>query len=85
MMREFPDATGLLWVATPREEQTPRHHTRWYLVFHPQADAQSALAVPEVRWQTRETGERTLDSMSLFELRRRLDSARRRRLAPADA
>jgi hypothetical protein len=39
------------------------------------------LPRPEIRWQTRETAERTLASMSLFELRRRLKVARARAVA----
>jgi len=76
-MREFEDAEGSVWVASAREEQTPRHHTRWYLVFQAR-NQEPQLALPEIRWQTLETAERTLATMSLFELRRRLNTARRR-------
>lgn len=71
-MRKFVDAQGNAWVATAVEEDTPRHHGRWYLIFHPEADDTRVLPVPEVRWQNRPTAERTLRTMSLFELRRRL-------------
>lgn len=71
-MREFTDAHGNVWVASAREEETPRHHGRWYLVFHPAGDEERVLPMPEVRWQTSATAERTLRTMSLFELRRRL-------------
>lgn len=86
-MREFLDEQGDAWVASAREEQTPRHHGRWYLVFHAAAAEDGLLPMPEVRWQTRATAERTLRTMSDFELRRRLTAARSRaaRGASADA
>ena len=52
-MKEFTDEQGDMWVASAREEDTPRHHGRWYLVFHPAGDADGILAMPEVRWQSR--------------------------------
>jgi hypothetical protein len=79
-MRQFADAAGAAWVASAREEHTPRHHGRWFLVFHPVDDDASIMSMPEVRWQTRATAERTLRSMSEFELRRRLHVLRERAL-----
>lgn|SRR5690606_35898936 len=67
-MRSFTDEQGRTWVASVREEQTPRHHQRWYLVFELDGNV---LPMPEVRWQTRDTAERTIRTMSQFELRRR--------------
>ena len=81
-MKRFTDATGAHWVADALEERTPRHHGRWFLVFHPDQDAYRTMAMPEVRWQTYETADRTLQTMSVFELRRRLDVARRRYARP---
>lgn len=78
MMRTFTDESGRAWVATALEEDTPRHHGRWYLVFHPEGEADEALALPDVRWQTRETAERTIRTMSEMELNRRLAIARER-------
>ncbi len=80
-MRDFDDADGTAWTATAHEEATPRHHGRWVLVFHPVDDAADAHPMPEVRWQTRPTAERTLRTMSDFELRKRLDVVRKRRAA----
>lgn len=77
-MRAFTDESDQEWVATALEEDTPRHHGRWYLVFHPADDEQALLTMGEIRWQTRETAERTLRTMSLKELRRRLDIVRDR-------
>lgn len=69
-MKTFSDESGASWTATAREENTPRHHGRWYLVFEG-ADGR-VLPMEEVRWQTRATAERTLRTMSDFELRRRI-------------
>ena len=77
-MKRFTDARDAEWVADAREERTSRHHGRWFLVFHPAGDPTNVLAMPEVRWQTYETADRTLQTMSVFELRRRLDIVRRR-------
>ncbi|MGQ0562631.1 MAG: hypothetical protein ACT443_12245 [Gemmatimonadota bacterium] len=77
-MKRFSDENGQSWVATARQEDTPRHHGTWYLVFHREDDAQRVYPVPEVRWQTPATAARTLRTMSDFELRRRLNSARLR-------
>lgn len=74
-MQTFQDETGREWVASAREEQTPRHHTRWYLVFHPAGREDRAFGMREVRWQTEETAYRTVRSMSVFELRKRLQTA----------
>ncbi len=82
-MREFTDERGRGWVAGATEEDTPRHHGRWYLVIHP-ADAETPrLDLPEVRWQSLPEAERTLATMSLFDLRRRLAWAERRAGVPA--
>jgi hypothetical protein len=72
-MKTFEDDKGRSWVASAREEDTPRHHGRWYLVFHPAGDDAQPLAMLDVRWQTAETAARTLNTMSDFELRRRLN------------
>lgn len=72
-MRSFIDGSGREWIVTAREEETPRHHGRWYLIFHPADKAVGQeLPLPEVHWQTRETAERTILSLSAVELRRRL-------------
>jgi len=74
-MKTFRDDSGQNWVATATREDTQRHHGTWYLIFHPEGDLAKKLDVAEVRWQTRATAERTLRTMSDFELRRRLKSA----------
>ena len=77
-MRVFTNDDGQKWVAKAVEEDTPRHHGTWYLVFHPENDASLLHPVPDIRWQTAATADRTLKSMSEFELRRRANSAARR-------
>jgi len=77
-MRKFTDEHGGGWIAGVKEEKTPRHHGRWYLVFHPDGGDTPSLATPEVRWQSQASAERTIGTMSLFELRRRLAGAERR-------
>ncbi|HUH12334.1 MAG TPA: hypothetical protein VMK65_04460 [Longimicrobiales bacterium] len=81
-MRRFTDAEGRGWTATVREEETPRHHGRWYLVLEAEVGG-DALPMPEVRWQTRESAERTIATMSEHELRRRAGWLSRRCGAPA--
>jgi hypothetical protein len=81
----FTDETGARWVAGAGEEQTPRHHGRWFLVIHPEGDDGAVMSMPEVRWQTRATAERTLRTMSEFELRRRLHILLERALAEQGA
>jgi hypothetical protein len=74
-MKTFKAENGETWVAGAAREETERHHGVWYLVFHREGATSDRLAVAEVRWQTRATAERTLRTMSDFELRRRLNSA----------
>lgn len=74
-MKTFRADDGERWVATAVRERTARHHGVWYLVFHREGDLTHHLPVFEVRWQTSATAERTLQTMSDFELRRRLNSA----------
>lgn len=81
-MKQFTAEDGREWVATAREEDTPRHHGRWYLVLHPADADEPRLALPEVRWKNRHTAERTLATMSDFELKRRLRIAARRHEGP---
>lgn len=85
MMKTFMDEHGRTWVAGAREEITPRHHGRWYLVFHPAEDETRVLPMPEVRWQTLASAQRALTTMSEFELRRRLHLLRERELAEEGA
>jgi hypothetical protein len=74
-MKTFKAESGETWVAGAAREHTERHHGIWYLVFQKEGATGERLPVEEVRWQTRATAERTLRTMSDFELRRRLNSA----------
>ncbi len=84
-MRDFTDEQGGVWTATAMEEDTPRHHGRWVLFFHPVNAETPRLPAPEVRWQSPEEAQRTLDTMSLFELRRKLNGVQRRAGVPVPA
>ena len=77
-MRTFTDVEGNEWVAEAREEKTRRHHGRWFLVFRPAKADQEVYEMLEVRWQTRSSAQRILNTMSTFELRRRLKTVRAR-------
>lgn len=81
-MKPFTAEDGREWVATAREEDTPRHHGRWFMVLRPADDGDLELAVPEVRWKSSHSAQRTLATMSEFELRRRLRIATRRHDVP---
>jgi hypothetical protein len=82
-MKSFTDQQAETWVASAREERTPRHHGRWYLIFHPEGQDAPVLPMPEVRWQNRETAERTIRTMSAGELRRRLNIVKLRAGLPS--
>lgn len=76
-MKRFIDDDGSAWIATVERENTPRHHGRFYLVFQ-REDGSDRMAMPEVRWGTAASGERILNTMSDFELKRRLNIVRTR-------
>lgn len=81
-MREFTDQEGRSWMATVREIQGPDYKGRWLFVMAPKDDPDSEVALGDVRWNTERTARRTLETMSLVELRRRLRSALGRASAP---
>ncbi len=82
-MRTFTDEEGREWVAMAAEEDVPRHHGRWYMLIRSARDEGPELVLPEVRWQTLHTAERSINTMSRFELVRRLRMAGRRMEPPA--
>ncbi len=84
-MKNFTGEDGREWIATALEEDSPRHHGRWYLVLHPAGDEPHHLMLAEVRWQNRMTAERSIRAMSVFELRRRLRMAALRQDTPGAA
>jgi hypothetical protein len=73
-MREFNDTDGRPWVATADEEHGTDYKGRYYLVMKP-AHGGEAVALKDVRWNSERSARRTIDTMSLVELRRRLRSA----------
>jgi hypothetical protein len=75
-MREFTDATGTTWIASFREASGPDYKGRLHLVFQPKSgSAGEGLELRDVRWNSERTARRTLSTMSVVELRRRLRSA----------
>jgi hypothetical protein len=78
-MREFTDASGGGWVASIREEAGPDYKGRLYLVLEAADRSTDPIELREVRWNSERTARRTLETMSVVELRRRLRSAVGRR------
>lgn len=73
-MRAFTDTDGRGWVASAAEEHGTDYKGRYYLVMKPD-DGGEAVALQDVRWNSERSAKRTIDTMSLVELRRRLRSA----------
>ncbi|HET9950064.1 MAG TPA: hypothetical protein VFQ22_14165 [Longimicrobiales bacterium] len=72
-MRIFKDASGREWRASARQLDGPDYKGRFYMVIEPAAGGDGpVLELPEVRWNSERTARRTLETMSVFELRRRL-------------
>lgn len=75
-MREFQDSEGEEWVATIRERPGPDYKGRYYFFLRPKdRSEEEGVFLLDVRWNSRNTAERTLETMSGVELRRRLRSA----------
>ena len=73
-MREFTDGEGNAWVATVRERSGPDYKGRYYFFLEPRGGGEG-VALIDVRWNSERTAQRTLETMSEVELRRRLRSA----------
>lgn len=75
-MRSFEDENGRSWVADVRERPGKDYKGRYYFFLRPEdgGDAEGA-ALLDIRWNNEATAERSLETMSLVELRRRLRSA----------
>jgi len=76
-MREFEDVDGSRWIATVAEEEGIDYKGRFQLVLDP-TDGGVSVPLGDVRWNSERTAVRTLSTMSLLELRRRLRLARGR-------
>ncbi len=74
-MRKFFDSDGETWVATLRADLGLDYKGRHHLYFHPEGAENEGLRLLDVKWNSQQTAERTLTSMSGVELRRRLRSA----------
>jgi hypothetical protein len=72
-MREFADAEGRSWTATVVAEETTDYKGRYHLVM--EAEDAERVELTDVRWNSERSANRTIDSMSVVELRRRLRSA----------
>ncbi|HIF07350.1 MAG TPA: hypothetical protein EYQ64_10485 [Gemmatimonadetes bacterium] len=74
-MRKFTDSDGETWVATLRSDAGLDYKGRHHLYLHPEGAEDEGLPLLDVKWNSQLSAERTLDSMSGVELRRRLRSA----------
>lgn len=84
-MRSFRDEHESVWVASVRERPGKDYKGRYYFYLTPADGAEDeGVALLDVRWNSERTAQRTLDTMSEVELRRRLRSARGRGVEPAD-
>ena len=83
-MREFTDLDGDTWTASVAEEDGTDYKGRLYLVLHSPEGARS-LALRDVRWNSERTARRTLETMSVVELRRRLRAAAGRSVTSTSA
>ncbi len=76
-MKEFTDSDGRAWIATAEEEESTDYKGRFHMVLKP-SDGGEGLPLRDVRWNSEKTAKRTIETMSLVELRRRLRLARGR-------
>lgn len=81
-MRDFTDQDGRTWTAAVGEAAGPDYKGRFYLVMEPVGEGGEAVSLVDIRWNSRRTAQRTLDTMSVVELRRRLRSGLGRASAP---
>lgn len=78
-MRTFEDQEGRRWVATVTERPGPDYKGRYHFRLEPEDDdAGGGYDLRDIRWNGKKTAERTLETMSVVELRRRLRQARGR-------
>jgi hypothetical protein len=80
-MREFTDKDGNDWIATVRTRDGADYKGRHYFVLRP-GDGGDEVELTDVRWNSERTAARTLETMSVAELRRRLRSALGRASTP---
>lgn len=76
-MRRFQDENGLEWSAAVARHEGMDYKGAFHFCMTP-ADGGAAVELQDVRWNSERTAQRTLETMSVVELRRRLRSARGR-------
>jgi hypothetical protein len=76
-MRAFTDSAGTTWHASVQERQGADYKGRFEFVVWPDGGnpGEDGFPLEDIRWNSQETAERTLRTMSELELRRRLRSA----------
>ena len=75
-LRTFQDEQGWGWIATIRRRPGPDYKGRYYFFLTPEdGGEEEGIALIDVRWNSERTAQRTLETMSDVELRRRLRSA----------
>lgn len=73
-MRTFEDESGRRWVADITERLGPDYKGRFHLVMN-QEGVGERVDLKDVRWNSSRSAQRTLETMSDVELRRRLRQA----------
>lgn len=74
-MRTFLDDDGALWRASIAESDGADYKGRFYLTVQRESGDAPVLPLREIRWNSVHTAQRTLETMSAVELRRRLRTA----------
>ena len=74
-MRQFEDEAGRGWIADVTKTSGVDYKGRFHLVMRAGEDE---VSLDDVRWNSERSAVRTLETMSVVELRRRLRSARGR-------
>ena len=76
MMRDFQDENGVEWSANVTATEGPDYKGRYHLTLT--NGAGEVVELVDIEWNTARTAERTLETMSMNELRKRLRSAKGR-------
>ncbi|MSR22730.1 MAG: hypothetical protein EXR92_04180 [Gemmatimonadetes bacterium] len=85
MVREFEDEAGVVWVVGVKIRPGLDFKGRYVFTARPAGTGEEAeVHLDDVRWNSERTAARTLQTMSLVELRRRLGWARGRALPSAE-
>jgi hypothetical protein len=75
-MRRFQDDQGATWVASVKEQSGEDYKGRfWFVMIPEEGSSGDVVELVDVRWNSLKTAERTLQTMSEVELRRRHRSA----------